>query len=91
MDDHSHHHHHHVEVEEPQHGAHGGGAHAMTMYFWSGSQVTFLIEGLEAHDSTSYALGWLFTFIIAFGLEGLLFLASYLKRKMQIGVILKCH
>ena len=55
----------------------------MPMFFFSGTEVTFLFTELHSTNGTGYAAGWLACFFISILVEGLLFLRSYLALKFQ--------
>ena len=55
----------------------------MPMFFFSGTEVTFLFPELHSENGTGYAAGWLACFFISILVEGLLFLRSYLALKFQ--------
>ena len=52
----------------------------MPMYFFVGTEITYVIKGLESSDGASYALGWFGTFVFAVWIEGLLFSRTYLLK-----------
>ena len=58
--------------------------HTMPMAIWQSYNITYLVDGVESHDGLSYALGWFFTFALAFILEALVFMSTYQTKAMQV-------
>ena len=59
----------------------------MPMYFWTGTDLTWLINGWDSTTGGSYFAGLLVTFILGFTIEALTFCRNYLYVKSQTRAI----
>mgnify|MGYP001626818926 CR=1 FL=1 len=61
----------------------------MPMCFWKGTDLTWLIHGVESSNSGQYFAGLLVTFLIAFTVESLTYARNRLYINSQIEAIKK--
>mmetsp|Transcript_1045 Transcript_1045/g.1593 ORF Transcript_1045/g.1593 Transcript_1045/m.1593 type:complete len:155 (-) Transcript_1045:28-492(-) len=61
----------------------------MPMSFWSGTDLTWLINGWDSTNAGQYTGGLIVTFIVALVLESLVYLRNYTYIKAQIAAIRK--
>lgn len=55
--------------------------HMMPMFFWVGTNVTYVIHGLESKDGSSYAFGWFGTLVFGIIVEVFIFSRTYLLKR----------
>ena len=61
----------------------------MPMHFWKGTELTWLIHGVDSSNSGQYFAGLLVTFLIAFTVESLTYARNRLYINSQIEAIKK--
>lgn len=61
----------------------------MPMWFWKGTDLTWLIHGVESKTGGQYAGGLVVTFILAVLLEGIVYVRNSTYAKAQIAAIKK--
>ena len=53
------------------------------MFFFSGTEITYVIHGLESTDKASYILGFACTLLFGILVEGIIFSRTYLTKLFQ--------